>query len=78
LLHLGEIVEVVVPTIEQEAAQDLVRARDDVRGDGNADGRVGVVRLLLEYRERPGTTHREDRSTGAAPEAIGCRSAMPT
>jgi transposase len=33
LLHLGEIVEVVVPTIEQEAARDLVRAREDVRGD---------------------------------------------
>jgi transposase len=33
LLHLGEIVEVVVPTVEQEAARDLVRAREDVRGD---------------------------------------------
>jgi transposase len=33
LLRLGEIVEVVVPTVEQEAARDLVRAREDVRGD---------------------------------------------
>jgi transposase len=33
LLKLDEIVEVVVPTVEQEAARDLVRAREDVRGD---------------------------------------------
>lgn len=33
LLHLGEIVAIAVPTVEQEAARDLVRAREDVRGD---------------------------------------------
>jgi transposase len=33
LLHLGEIVAVAVPSGEQEAARDLVRAREDVRGD---------------------------------------------
>jgi transposase len=33
LLRMDEIVEVRVPGIEQEAARDLVRARDDVRGD---------------------------------------------
>ena len=33
LLHLGEIVAVTVPSVEREAARDLVRARDDVRGD---------------------------------------------
>jgi transposase len=32
LLHLGEIVAVRVPSVEQEAARDLVRARDDCRG----------------------------------------------
>ena len=32
-LHLGEIVAVTVPGVEQEAARDLVRAREDVRGD---------------------------------------------
>ena len=32
LLHLGEIVAVTVPSVEQEAARDLVRAREDVRG----------------------------------------------
>ena len=33
LLKLDEIVEVAVPSVEQEAARDLVRAREDVRGD---------------------------------------------
>ena len=33
LLKLDEIVEVVVPSETQEAARDLVRAREDVRGD---------------------------------------------
>jgi transposase len=33
LLHLGEIVEVTIPTLDQEAARDLVRAREDCRGD---------------------------------------------
>jgi transposase len=33
LLHLGQIVEVVIPSAEQEAARDLVRAREDCRGD---------------------------------------------
>jgi transposase len=33
LLRLGEIVEVTIPSVEQEAARDLVRAREDARGD---------------------------------------------
>jgi transposase len=33
LLHLGQIVEVTVPSVEQEAARDLVRTREDCRGD---------------------------------------------
>ena len=33
LLRMDQIVEVRVPTVEQEAARDLVRAREDVRGD---------------------------------------------
>lgn len=33
LLKLGEIVQVRVPSVEQESARDLVRAREDVRGD---------------------------------------------
>jgi transposase len=33
LLHLGQIVEVTIPTVTQEAARDLVRAREDCRAD---------------------------------------------
>jgi transposase len=33
LLRLGELTPVAVPTAEQEAARDLVRAREDCRGD---------------------------------------------
>jgi transposase len=40
LLRMDQIVEVRVPSIEQEAARDLVRAREAVRGD------------LMRYRHR--------------------------
>jgi transposase len=33
LLRLGEISSVCVPTVAQEAARDLVRAREGCRGD---------------------------------------------
>ena len=33
LLRMGEVTSVVVPSVEQEAARDLVRAREDCRGD---------------------------------------------
>src|SRR5450759_6011341 len=33
LLRLDQLTPVVVPTVAQEAARDLVRAREDVRGD---------------------------------------------
>jgi transposase len=33
LLRLGEVTPVAVPGVEQEAARDLVRAREDCRGD---------------------------------------------
>ena len=33
LLHLGQITAVTIPTPTQEAARDLVRAREDCRGD---------------------------------------------
>ena len=46
LLHLGEIVEVTIPSTEQEAARDLVRAREDVRGD-LMSARHRVSKLLL-------------------------------
>jgi transposase len=46
LLHLGEIVAVTVPSIEQEAARDLVRAREDARGD-LMSARHRLSKLLL-------------------------------
>jgi len=46
LLHLGEITAVAVPSVEQEAARDLVRAREDVRGD-LMSARHRLSKLLL-------------------------------
>jgi transposase len=48
LLRLGEIVPMRVPTITQEAARDLVRAREDVRGD-LMRARHRVSKLLLRH-----------------------------
>ncbi len=45
-LRLGEIVEVIVPSIESEAARDLVRAGEDARGD-LMSARHRVSKLLL-------------------------------
>ena len=46
LLHLDQIVAVTVPGVEQEAARDLVRARDDVRRD-LMSARHRLSKLLL-------------------------------
>jgi transposase len=46
LLRLDEIVSVSVPSVQQEAARDLVRAREDVRGD-LMRARHRVSKLLL-------------------------------
>jgi len=46
LLRLDEIVSVAVPSVEREAARDLVRAREDVRGD-LMRARHRVSKLLL-------------------------------
>ncbi len=46
LLHLGEIVAIAVPSVQQEAARDLVRAREDVRGD-LMSARHRLSKLLL-------------------------------
>lgn len=57
LLHLGQITEVTVPSIEQEAARDLVRAREDCRGD-LMTARHRVSKLLL----RQGIVYRGGRA----------------
>jgi transposase len=46
LLHLGEVVAVTIPSVEQEAARDLVRAREDARQD-LMSARHRVSKLLL-------------------------------
>jgi len=46
LLRLDEIVSVAVPSVEREGARDLVRAREDVRGD-LMRARHRVSKLLL-------------------------------
>lgn len=48
LLRLGEIVAVAVPSIEQETARDLVRAREDNRGELMA-ARHRLSKLLLRH-----------------------------
>lgn len=48
LLRLGQISPVAVPTASQEAARDLVRAREDARGDLMRD-RHRVSKLLLRH-----------------------------
>lgn len=46
LLHLGEIVSIAIPSVEQEAARDLVRAREDCRCD-LMSSRQRLSKLLL-------------------------------
>jgi transposase len=48
LLRLGEITPVAVPTVAQEAARDLVRAREDARGD-LMRARHRLSKLLLRH-----------------------------
>lgn len=46
MLQLGQIAAVAVPTVEQEAARDLVRAREDCRAD-LMRARHRISKLLL-------------------------------
>ena len=48
LLRLGEVTAVTVPSVEQEAARDLVRAREDARGD-LMRARHRLSKLLLRH-----------------------------
>ncbi|GAB3241303.1 IS110-like element ISEc45 family transposase [Mycolicibacterium hippocampi] len=48
LLHLGEITPVCIPSVEREAARDLVRAREDCRAD-LMRARHRVSALLLRH-----------------------------
>ena len=63
LLRLDEITSVVIPTVEQEAARDLVRAREDCRAD-MMRARHRLSKLLLRhgivYYGDPARTGRHD------------------
>ena len=48
LLRLGDVTAVAVPSVEQEAARDLVRAREDCRGD-LMRARHRLSKLLLRH-----------------------------
>jgi transposase len=48
LLRLDEIISVSIPTVEQESARDLVRAREDCRGD-LMRARHRLSKLLLRH-----------------------------
>jgi transposase len=48
LLRLDEITTVAIPTVDQEAARDLVRAREDCRGD-LMTARHRLSKLLLRH-----------------------------
>jgi len=63
LLHLGEIVAVEVPSVQREAARDLVRAREDVRRD-LMSARHRLSKLLLRqgivyYGGKPWTANHD-------------------
>lgn len=64
LLRLGEITPVRVPSVSQEAARDLVRAREDARADlMRARHRIGkmLLRQGIVYSGGATWTHAHDR-----------------
>ena len=79
LLHLGEIVAVTVPSVEQEAARDLVRAREDVRGD-LMSARHRLSKLLLRhglvYCGGKAWTGAHDRWLGVARQTVFDRTGL--
>ena len=69
LLRLDEITPVTVPTVTQEAARDLVRAREDCRGD-LMRARHRLSKLLLRH----GIVYDEGRAFNISPELFRGRS----
>jgi len=64
LLHLGQIVDVAIPSVEQEAARDLVRAREDCRGD-LMTARHRLSEITSSARDRLLRRERMDRQARA-------------
>jgi transposase len=69
LLHLGEIVAVAVPSVELEAARDLVRAREGARKD-LMSARHRLLKLLLRH----GVVYSGGRAVDGATRSGGGRS----
>ena len=59
LYRAGELTEIRIPTREQEAARDLVRAREDVLAD-----RLSARHRLSQFLLRQGRIYRETKSWG--------------
>ena len=80
LLHLGQITEVTIPSASQEAARDLVRARDDCRGDlMTARHRVSKLLLRQGIVYSGGKAWTRNTNSGYAPSGSTtrhCSSAM--
>lgn len=84
LLRLDEITPVAIPTVDQEAARDLVRSREDARGD-LMRARHRLSKLLLRHgssttaaRPGPGSTMRGCGSNALGPEPPSWRSTPTT
>ncbi len=86
LLHLGQVVEVCVPSAEREAARELVRAREDCRADlMRARHRVSalLLRRNILYSGGPTWTGTHEAWLGrqrfeAAPVQIAFDTALET
>ena len=82
-MRLGELPVVVIPSEGQEAARDLVRAREDVRGD-LMRSRHRLSKLLLRQGivyEDTAWTAAHGKWCGRSPStnrACGSRSTRPT
>ena len=72
LLRLDEVTPVSVPTVEQEAARDLVRAREDCRGD-LMRARHRLSKLLLRH----GIVYQRGAAWTGAHDAWLRREALP-
>ena len=74
LLRLDEVTSVTVPSIDQEAARDLVRAREDCRGD-LMRARHRLSKLLLRQGDRvlrrPGMDRCPRRVAASAALGVG-------
>ena len=65
MLAAGELHRVAIPSVEEEALRDLVRAREDLRGD-LMRARHRLAKLLLRHEIRFEGTQADRRFDGLA------------